>query len=149
MLAILSIQQKSLSTCFSYMQLEFTQIKETCLYVEDLHRTRDFYEGKLGLPCFSEVEGRHVFFRAGSSVLLCFIADPTHNQNNLPPHYGSGQLHFAFETAPEYYLAWKEKIQKAGIPIEQEADWSDRFKSLYFRDPDNNLVEIVPAGMWD
>ena len=94
-------------------------------------------------------EGRHVFFRVGKSVLLCFLPESTRNEVKLPPHYGSGKLHFALETPYEQYEAWKNKIIKAGIIIEQETDWSGNLKSFYFRDPDGHLAEIVMEGIWD
>ncbi len=131
------------------MSLLFTRIKETCLYVKDLQRTREFYAGKLGLPEIGFAEGRHLFFRAGESVLLCFNAEATARDNSLPPHFGSGEQHFAFESSVDDYPAWKKKIEDAGITIEHEADWKNGIQSFYFRDPDNNLAEIVMSGLWD
>jgi catechol 2,3-dioxygenase-like lactoylglutathione lyase family enzyme len=131
------------------MQPRFTRIKETCLYVKDLEATRVFYHEKLGLEVIGSVKDRHVFFRAGESVLLCFIAESTKEEGTLPPHYGSGHLHFAFETSAEYYPVWKEKIEKQGIKIEQEVTWKGNRKSFYFRDPDGHLAEIVMEGIWD
>lgn len=129
--------------------LHFTQIKETCLYVTDLKRTRAFYEGKLGLECFSEVEGRHIFFRAGTSVLLCFIAEATKVDTSLPPHYGYGQQHFAFECRKEDYDAWRQKMLDVGIPIIQDVEWPRGGRSFYFHDPDMNVAEIVEEGIWE
>lgn len=129
--------------------LSFTQIKETCLYVTDLKRTRAFYEGKLGLECFSEVEGRHIFFRAGSSVLLCFIAEATKNDKALPPHFGYGQQHFAFESTKSDYEAWRLKIVDASIPVLQDVEWPRGGRSFYFHDPDMNVAEIVEVGIWE
>lgn len=43
------------------------------------------------------IEGRHVFFRAGESVLFCFIADATEKETVLPSHGARGRIHFAFE----------------------------------------------------
>lgn len=130
--------------------LHFTRIKETCLYVKDLEATKEFYHGKLGLEVIGFVSDRHVFFRAGESVLLCFIADSTKpTGGTLPAHYGSGNLHFAFETTDEEYEKWKEQIRRVGIDIEQETTWRDNRKSFYFRDPDGNLAEIVMQGIWD
>jgi len=133
------------------MQLRFTHIKETCLYVNDLEKTKEFYYGKLGLEVIGFVKDRHVFFRAGGSVLLCFISESTRNVSgsSLPPHHGNGNLHFAFETTNEQYVLWKEKIKSEGIAIEQEAEWGKGLKSFYFRDPDNHLVEIVMEGIWE
>ncbi|MFC6997653.1 VOC family protein [Rufibacter roseus] len=128
--------------------MKFRQIKETCLYVQDLTRTTQFYNQVLGLPIIAEAAGRHVFFRTGSSVLLCFIAEVTKEINDLPPHFGYGQLHVAFECEPEEYLSWKEKLQQAAIAIEHEQEWPHNRKSCYFRDPDQHLLEIVMPGMW-
>ncbi len=129
--------------------MDFTQIKETCLYVRDLEQTKQFYHEKLGLPLISHVEGRHVFFRAGSSVLLCFNPEVTKREETLPPHFGEGKLHLAFETSPENYDAWKEKIAAEGIAIVHEQPWGKRFHSFYFYDPDGHCLEIVERGMWD
>ena len=129
--------------------MEFLQIKETCLYVKDLTETRKFYSGKLGLEIIGEVPERHVFFRAGRSVLLCFIAEASKKGDTLPPHYGSGNLHLAFEVAPESYEDQKAIIHNLGIEIEHEHEWPNGLRSFYFRDPDNHLLEIVMTGMWE
>jgi catechol 2,3-dioxygenase-like lactoylglutathione lyase family enzyme len=55
--------------------MNFRQIKETCIYFRDLELARSFYHEKLGLPIICYVETKHIFFRAGTSVLLCFNPD--------------------------------------------------------------------------
>ena len=124
-------------------------IKETCLYVSDTARTRVFYEGTLGLACFADQPGDHVFFRAGSSVLLCFNAALSGEQVGLPRHFGAGELHFAFETSREHYDAWRAFVADAGIVIEHDHVWKHGHRSFYFRDPDRHWVEIIEAGMWE
>ena len=129
--------------------MDFTQIKETCIYVQDLQRTKDFYAGILNLPVISVKENRHIFFRAGTSVLLCFIAETTKNETKLPPHYGYGNIHFALEVdSREKYDYWKKRIAEK-VGIEHEAEWKNGLKSFYFRDPDGNSVEIVEKGIWE
>ena len=129
--------------------MEFTRIKETCLYIKDIKATKHFYHDLLGLPFIGEKPGEYVMFRAGTSVLLCFIPEATKVQTNLPPHFGSGHLHFAFECPPEDYAAWKAKVEEAGIAIEHEQHWGREVYSFYFRDPDDHAVEIVMPGLWD
>ena len=34
------------------------------------------------------------------------------------------------------------------IPIVTEAAWNEEGRSFYFRDPDNNLLEIANADFW-
>lgn len=128
--------------------IDFIKIKETCIYVTDIERTRRFYHSLLGLPIISEVSGKHIFFRVGGSVLLCFIAEDSRKKITPPPHYGSGRLHFAFEVAPENYEAAKAFIKSRGIAIEHEESWAGGFWSFYFRDPDEHCLEVVQTGMW-
>jgi catechol 2,3-dioxygenase-like lactoylglutathione lyase family enzyme len=35
-----------------------------------------------------------------------------------------------------------------GVPIELETDWPRGGKSLYFRDPAGNSVELITRGLW-
>lgn len=129
--------------------MDITQIKETALYIQDLDRTQSFYDERLGFEVISRVEGRHIFFRTGSSVLLCFIAEATKKDESLPPHFGEGNMHIAFEVAKEKYRQVKEDIRSEGIEIEYEQKWTEDIESFYFRDPDRHLLEIVPEGMWE
>lgn len=129
--------------------MQFKKIQETCLYVSDLEQSKAFYHEQLGLPVISEVPGRHLFLRAGESVLLCFISEAARQSTEVPPHFGSGQLHLAFETSMAEYSAWKDKIQAAGIFIEHEHDWGRGYLSFYFRDPDHHCLEVVMTGMWN
>lgn len=129
--------------------MDFIQIKETCIYICDLERTESFYRDKLGLKVIGKVEGRHVFFQAGNSVLLCFIPEKTMEASHeLPSHGASGSVHFAFEVKQEDYSDAKTEIQQQEISIEHEQEWKNGLHSFYFRDPDNNLVEIIQSGIW-
>lgn len=129
--------------------MNIRRIKETCIYVTDLERTKAFYSGLLGLPLISLVKDRHVFFRAGESVLLCFVAEQTKKEAELPPHGASGSIHFAFEVSREEYEAALGHIKSKSIPILHQHLWKSGFRSFYFHDPDGNLVEITEAGLWD
>ena len=108
-----------------------SKIKETCLYVADLQKTRYFYHEKLGLPLISLVENSHVFFRAGTSVLLCFLSERSAVQTTLPVHFGKGQIHFAFEVESKDYEKCKVRILELEIKIEQEQKWPNNKLSFY------------------
>ena len=129
--------------------MQFTQIKETCLYVSDLARTRTFYADRLGLEVISLVEGSHVFFRAGSSVLLCFLPDVSRVKSSPPPHYGYGKLHLAFEAPVGQYDVFLQQVQSQGIAIYHHETWARGTRSFYFDDPDGHVLEILEPGVWD
>jgi len=129
--------------------MNILSIKETCIYVKDLEQTKDFYSNKLGLPLISLVKNRHVFFKAGSSVLLCFIAEQTQKETELPPHGATGNIHFAFEVSREEYSNALLEVKNSGIDIIHEYSWKNGLRSFYFYDPDNNVVEIIEEGLWE
>ena len=130
--------------------MNFLKVKETCLYSTDLIRAKKFYGDILGLPLISYVPDKHIFFRAGSSVLLIFNPDDSRNKISPPAHAASGKLHFAFEVREEDYAQAKREIQSKGIPIIDEVTWKSGKTSFYFNDPDGNVLEILPdSGIWD
>jgi len=129
--------------------MNFSQIKETCLYVSDLDLAEDFYDGILELPVISKVTGRHIFFRCGTSVLLCFIPEVTKSENTLPSHFAHGKQHIAFEVNKADYLRAKSNLSQKGIIITHEQEWKDGLKSFYFEDPFGHVLEIIPMGIWD
>jgi catechol 2,3-dioxygenase-like lactoylglutathione lyase family enzyme len=129
--------------------MKILQVKETCIYVHDLEQTQNFYSGILGLAVIARKEGRHIFFNAGTSVLLCFIPEASARETELPPHWASGPAHLAFEVSRPEYENWKQAITSKGVEIIHEQEWGDDFNSFYFHDPDGHVLEIVPEGMWE
>jgi catechol 2,3-dioxygenase-like lactoylglutathione lyase family enzyme len=130
--------------------MKFLRIKETCLYVRDLNACRDFYNHILGLEEISFVPDKHLFFRAGDSVLLLFNPEDSKTKKSPPPHFASGNQHFAFEVPADEYETAKQQIIDKQIQIIDEVQWKSGKKSFYFRDPENNVLEILPEnGIWD
>ena len=130
--------------------MNFTKIKETCLYINDLELAKEFYHDKLELPVISYVPARHIFFRAGESVLLCFNPEDSKKKVSPPAHYGGGNQHFAFEVSVSDYEKAKAWIEGKGISITEKVVWQSGAESFYFEDPEGNVLEIVPAeGIWD
>jgi catechol 2,3-dioxygenase-like lactoylglutathione lyase family enzyme len=122
---------------------------ETAIYVDDLNAAEDFYLRILGLPVIAKEAGRHVFFQVGTSnVLLAFIADTTLKGDQLPPHGARGPGHFALGIQADALDGWRDHLQANGIVIEKEVQWPLGGKSLYFRDPAGNSVELVTPGVW-
>ena len=67
---------------------------------------------------------------------------------SIPPHDGSGPMHFAFAIAADSLAAWRARLAEAGVEIESEMVWPRGAVSLYFREPDGHLVELATPGLW-
>jgi len=130
-------------------------ILETALYVEDLDRAAAFYEAVMGLSDILYSDDRMCAYNVnGQSVLLLFIrggtTEPVQTGGGvIPPHDASGQIHMAFAIAPDTLDAWKARLADHRVAIEGTSDWKRGGHSLYFRDPDGNLLELATTpGLW-
>ena len=124
-------------------------IIETAVYVDDLDAAEAFYRDILGLSVIGKETGRHVFFQVGDrNVLLAFLPQSTLGGDLLPAHGASGPGHFAFGIERESLDAWRQQLRSRGVSIEKEVDWPEGGKSLYFRDPAGNAVELITPGVW-
>jgi catechol 2,3-dioxygenase-like lactoylglutathione lyase family enzyme len=125
------------------------QVVETAVYVDDLDRAEAFYRDVLELPVLGKEAGRHIFFRVGAaSVLLAFIAETTLRGDVLPAHGARGPGHFALGIPASSLEWWKERLAARGVAIEKEVAWPRGGRSLYFRDPAGNAVELLTPGLW-
>jgi catechol 2,3-dioxygenase-like lactoylglutathione lyase family enzyme len=128
-------------------------VLETSLYVEDVERAARFYESVFGFArmvadprlCALSVAGRQVLllFKKGASLQPAPTAGGT-----IPPHDGEGQLHLAFTIAASDLEPWERWLADKGIAIESKVTWDRGGRSLYFRDPDQHLVELITPGCW-
>ena len=129
--------------------MKILAVVETALYVDDLDAAEDFYRRILGLRVMSQESGRHVFFQVGeASVLLAFRAEATLKGDPLPAHGASGPGHFALGIEAKSFDAWRDHLQGHGVAIEKVVEWPRGGRSLYFRDPAGNSVELVTPRVW-
>jgi catechol 2,3-dioxygenase-like lactoylglutathione lyase family enzyme len=124
------------------------RVVETGIYVDDLARAEAFYTEVLGLAVIARDPERHVFFRAGDGVLLAFIPEATMQEGDLPPHGAVGPGHFALGIAAEDLDDWRRHLVGRGVAVEKEVAWPHGARSIYFRDPAGNLVELITPGLW-
>ena len=130
-----------------------TGILESALYVVDLERSKQFYRNVFEFEILAEderlcalaVPGRQVLllFRKGASLQPALLPGGT-----IPGHDGSGSLHVAFAIPTSERAGWERRLREANIPIESEVAWPRGGHSLYFRDPDQHLIELATPGVW-
>lgn len=129
------------------------RVLETSLYVDDVARSTEFYQRLFGFEklvaddrfCAMNVRDQQVLllFRKGGTT------EPmTMPGGILPPHDGSGTTHLAFSIGVDDEAEWSRKLAEANVAIESRVTWPRGGFSLYFRDPDGHLLELVSPGCW-
>jgi len=115
-------------------------------------RTLDFYGGLLGLGLVKKTVNHddpsayHLYFGEGKGTvgsLLTFF-----EWGHLPRgRWGVGGIHHVAlgVDSPEAQLKWKRRLTDAGVPVSGPFD-RGYFKSIYFSDPDGQVLEIATAG---
>ncbi len=128
-------------------------VLETAIYVDDLQVTADFYQQIFDFEVMAE-DRRFCALNAGDrSVFLIFKRGASHTAAHLeggtiPPHDGAGPVHFAFAIEKDELPQWEARLIAAGVEIESRVNWPRGGESIYFRDPDNHVVELATPGIW-
>lgn len=130
-----------------------SRILETAVYVDDLARARDFYDGVLGASTLLESERMVALGVSDQSVLLLFqrgaTGEPLRTPGGVvPPHGAEGVQHLAFAIPGAAVDAWRDRLTAAGVAVESEVTWPLGGTSIYFRDPDGHSVELATPGLW-
>ncbi len=134
------------------MSLEVAGVLETCIYAGDLNAAEVFYRSVLGLEAFQRAPGRHVFFRCGPhAVFLVFNPEATAKPDmklGVPMHGATGPGHVTFSIREADLPVWQERLGTQGVEIEKEVDLPGGGRSIYFRDPAGNSVELASPRIW-
>ena len=98
-------------------------VLETSLYITDLDRAVAFYRDVLGLRLINDAyfpgeRGAAMQVGTGPSVLLLFRAE------------------------------WREQLARHGVKIAQEFAFGNNPPSIYFYDPDGNVLELAVETIW-
>jgi catechol 2,3-dioxygenase-like lactoylglutathione lyase family enzyme len=132
-----------------------TGVLETALVVEDVPRAVRFYRDLFGFEVMLEGERLGSLNVRPGQVLLLFRRGGSLDDIPLPGGVvpggmdAEGRGHMAFAIAPEDLEPWREWLQQNNhVAIESTVVWERGGTSLYFRDPDGNLLELATPGVW-
>ena len=128
-------------------------VLEAALYATDLDAAEAFYGGVLGLERIARAGSRHVFFRAGGTILLVFNPDETERPGTnpdlpVPPHGARGPGHLCFAVPAEALDRIARHLVSSGVAIEADFRWPNGARSVYVRDPAGNSVEFAEPRLW-
>lgn len=128
-------------------------VLETALYVEDLPRSIEFYGRVLGFspasdPSYKRMCALNV---TADQVLLLFkkggsVMPTVRPYGTIPPTDGDGSLHVAFSIPPDDFEVWQEWLTEFGLDMESVVSWPEGGRSLYFRDPDDHVIELKTSN---
>jgi catechol 2,3-dioxygenase-like lactoylglutathione lyase family enzyme len=125
-------------------------ILEAVLYVDDLAAAEAFYTGVLNLPVHSRVPGRHLFLRCGDGMFLLFNPAATSQPGQQVPSHGArGPGHVALAIDEADLAGWRERLIQHGVEVETEVTWPSGGRSIYFRDPAGNSIELATPQTWN
>ena len=124
------------------MALAIDRIDHVVLTAHDVDRTIDFYSRVLGMQPVSFAGGRRAL-AFGRQKINLHQAGREFEPKALVPTPGSLDLCFITDAPPEQVIAHlkSEGVAIAQGPVEKTGALGPMM-SVYFRDPDGNLVEV-------
>jgi len=116
-------------------------IDYTVILVRDLAAMRRFYEDILGFPLLRELSPGWIEYRVGDNTLA--LARPSRTAADVRTPNGSASLQLAFKvSAPEVDQCADELVRQGVKLISPPTDQIFGHRTLFFRDPDGNLLEV-------
>jgi catechol 2,3-dioxygenase-like lactoylglutathione lyase family enzyme len=131
-----------------------TGVLETALIVEDVARATRFYRELFGLGVLGQSERLCSLNVKPAQVLLLFrrggSLDDIRSPGGVVPGGldAQGRSHMAFAIEAEHLESWIQWLKQNAVAIESTVLWERGGTSLYFRDPDGNLLELATPGVW-
>ena len=123
--------------------MKVARIDHVVLTVADVERTQSFYERALGMRPVTFGDGRRAL-AFGDQKINLHQAGREYEPKARAPTSGSGDLCFTTDTPLAEVMA---HLREAGIAIElgpvDKVGARKPLRSVYFRDPDGNLVEVA------
>jgi catechol 2,3-dioxygenase-like lactoylglutathione lyase family enzyme len=113
----------------------------TVIFVRDMTAMRRFYEEVLAFPLTRELSPGWIEYQIGSNTLA--LARPSRTATDAPTPNGSASLQLAFKVSPPEVDQCADELVRHGVTIvSPPTDQSFGHRTLFFRDPDGNLLEV-------
>jgi catechol 2,3-dioxygenase-like lactoylglutathione lyase family enzyme len=116
-------------------------IDYSVIFVRDMAAMRRFYEDVLGFPPIRELSPGWIEYRVGANTLA--LARPSRTAADAPIPAGSAALQLAFKVSvPDVDRCADELVRKGVALMSPPTDQSFGHRTLFFRAPDGNLLEV-------
>ena len=116
-------------------------IDYTIIFVRDMPAMRCFYEGILRFPLSRELSPGWIEYRVGGNTLA--LAKPSRTAADAPIPTGSAALQLAFKVSAVEVDQCADELLRHGVDLlSPPTDQAFGHRTLFFRDPDGNLLEM-------
>jgi catechol 2,3-dioxygenase-like lactoylglutathione lyase family enzyme len=116
-------------------------IDYTVILVRDMEAMKHFYEEVLGFPFVRELSENWREYRVGSNMLV--LARPRRLANESATPKGSAAVQLAFRVPPPDVDRCADWLARRKIAmLSPPTNHAFGHRTLFFRDPDGNLIEI-------
>ena len=113
----------------------------TVILTRDMGGMRAFYEQVLGFKIDRQLSENWTEYRLGATILA--LSNPVLTAGDAPVPQGTAALQLAFRVPVAAVDACHAELVAQGIPIvSPPTDRPFGHRTLFFRDPDGNLLEI-------
>jgi catechol 2,3-dioxygenase-like lactoylglutathione lyase family enzyme len=122
-------------------RLPIRSIDYTVIFVRQMEKMREFYGTTMGFALHRELSPTWVEYRIGSNILA--LAVPGARFNDPVPPVGTMSLQLAFRVAPQEVDTCAITLMERGVAIvSPPTDQPFGHRTMFFRDPDGNVLEI-------
>lgn len=127
-------------------KIQLKGLDHLALNVKDMKRSEKFYHEVLGFPVIHRTQTQaglqHIEVDAGNVAIALFETPDLDLKAAHKTMTDDGYLHFAFGTTYDKFDATLQSLKESGVETDgKPRDWGSSV-SVYFRDPDDNQLEI-------
>jgi len=122
-------------------ELPIRSLDYTVIFARQMSAMREFYGTTLGFPLHRELSPHWVEFRVGSNLLA--LTERGGLFDDPAPPIGALSVQLAFRVAPSEVAMCAATLRDRGVDIiSGPTDRPFGHRTLFFRDPDGNVLEI-------
>lgn len=120
---------------------QIRQIDYTVIFARDLPAMRHFYEAVMEFPLLRVLSERWIEYRVGSTTLALTVHGGRFD--DPAPAHGVLSLQLAFRVPPQAVAECAAALEAKGVAlISPLTDHAFGHRTIFFRDPDGNVLEI-------